>query len=79
VHLREFELRGAGKLWQTAVADLNARDEPGERPAADIVETSINETSRTLAVAPLSINVFGFEVKQASLCRKACVPTAAPS
>jgi alpha-N-arabinofuranosidase len=62
-NVKGVELRGVGRLWQIAVADVNAKDEPGKKPAADIVETSINETPRTLAVAPLSINVFGFEVK----------------
>jgi alpha-N-arabinofuranosidase len=57
------QLRGVGKLWQIAVADVNAKDETGKKPAADIVETSVGEVPKTLAVAPLSINVFGLEVR----------------
>jgi len=58
-----FQLRGTGRRWQIAAPDLNAENEPGKRPVVDIVEAPLPEIPKTLAVAPLSINLYAFEAR----------------
>ena len=63
VSFKGVELRGGGKLWQIAAPHVDAVNVPGEKPAVDIVETALNEVPNKLVVAPLSVNVYEFEVR----------------
>ncbi len=58
-----IQLRGTGKLWQIAAPNVDAENEPGKKPVVDIVEIAVKEIPSTLAVAPISVNVYEFETK----------------
>jgi alpha-N-arabinofuranosidase len=55
-------LRQHGKLWQIAALTANAANEPGKKPAVQIVEYAQNALSETMQVPPVSINVYEFNL-----------------
>ncbi len=55
-------LSGPGKLWQIAAPNMEAANEPGQKPAVDIVEHSQQALSGTVEVPPISVNVYEFEI-----------------
>jgi len=58
-----IQLRGAGRLWRMAARDVNAENDPGKKPAVDIVEIPVKEIPSRLAVVPLSINLYEFQAR----------------
>lgn len=56
------KLRGEGKLWQIAAPSVDATNEPGKRPAVDIVESPQGALSQNMRVPPISVSLFEFEV-----------------
>jgi alpha-N-arabinofuranosidase len=56
------QLRGHGKLWQIAASNLNAANEPGKKPAVQILEYSQQVLSETIPVPPISVNVYEFQI-----------------
>jgi alpha-L-arabinofuranosidase len=58
-------LRGSGKLSQIAPASLNSANQPGQRPAVEIVEYPQSSLPDTVPVPPVSIGVYEFEIESA--------------
>ncbi len=56
------QLRGQGKLWQIAASSLNATNEPGKKPAVQILEFPQNELSESVEIPPISINLYEFRI-----------------
>jgi alpha-N-arabinofuranosidase len=59
------KLRGPGKLWQIAAPSVTAANEPGRKPAVDILEIPQNTLPASLQVPPISINVYEFDIETA--------------
>jgi alpha-N-arabinofuranosidase len=59
------KLHGPGTLWQIAASDVNAVNEPGKKPAVQIVEIPQKALAEKVQVPPISINVYEFEVESA--------------
>jgi alpha-L-arabinofuranosidase len=59
------KLRGPGKLWQIAGPSVNASNQPGQKPAIEIVEYPQNALEETVQVPPISVNVYEFEIENA--------------
>ena len=57
------QLGGTGKLWQIAAPNVDAANMPGEKPAVEIVETTLKEIPQTFTAPRLSINVYEFELR----------------
>jgi alpha-L-arabinofuranosidase len=53
---------GPGKLWQIAASDVNATNQPGQKPAVEIAEIPQKELPEKVQVPPISINVYEFQV-----------------
>ena len=59
------KLRGPGTLWQIAAPDVNTANEPGKKPAVQIVEIPQKALPEKVQVPPISINVYEFHVEKA--------------
>jgi alpha-N-arabinofuranosidase len=66
---RKFDLSVAGvkvagrsKLWQLTGSGLDAANHAGQPPQVEVKEIPINDTSGTITVAPLSVNIYQFPV-----------------
>jgi len=55
-------LRGPGKLWQIAAPNVNAANEPGKKPAVEILEYPLRALTERVQVPAISVNVYAFEV-----------------
>jgi alpha-N-arabinofuranosidase len=55
-------LTGNGTLWKMTGKDLDAANHVGQPPQVDVRETALGAASKTLTVAPISIDVFRFPV-----------------
>lgn len=60
-----LRLRGQGKLWKIAAPTLDATNEPGKKPAVEIVESTQGPLSERVRVEPISVNVYRFEIENA--------------
>ncbi len=58
-----IQLVGTGRMWQIAPPDIDAHNELGKEPVVEIVENPVSEIPATLAVAPISITLYEFEVR----------------
>jgi alpha-N-arabinofuranosidase len=56
------QLRGQGKLWQIAASSVNTANEPGKKPAVQILESPQSELSETVEIPPISVNVYEFRI-----------------
>ncbi len=56
------KLRGPGKLWQIAAPNVNAANEPGKKPAVEILEYPQKALAESVQVPAISVNVYEFEV-----------------
>lgn len=57
------QLKGSGTLHRIAAPNLDADNEPGKKPAVEIVGTRLSERPTTLTVPPLSISLFELDVQ----------------
>jgi alpha-N-arabinofuranosidase len=57
------QLRGSGRMWRIAAPNLDADNVPGKRPELEIAESPVREVPKALALPPLSISLWEFEVK----------------
>jgi alpha-N-arabinofuranosidase len=55
-------VRGQGKLWQIAAPSVDSTNEPGKKPAVDIIESLQNALSENMRVPAISVNVYEFEI-----------------
>jgi alpha-N-arabinofuranosidase len=55
------QLRGTGRQWRIIAPAADAENEPGKKPVVEIAEAPVSEIPKSLAVAPLSINLYGFD------------------
>ena len=58
------KLRGPGTLWQIAAPNVNAANEPGKKPAVQLVEIPQKAFPEKVQVPPISINVYEFHVEK---------------
>ena len=56
-------LRGQARMWRITGPDLNAAILVGQKPGVELVEVAVPEIPKTLAVAPISINLYEFEIQ----------------
>lgn len=61
-----IRLGGAPTLWQMTGSSLTAMDRVGQPPQVEIKEIPIAHPSKTIIVAPISINIYRFPVTQVS-------------
>ncbi len=59
-----IQLGHDGKLWQMTGPAPDATDHVGRPPQVGIKETSVDGMAKTLAVAPISVNVYQFPLTQ---------------
>ncbi len=57
-------LGGQAKLWQMTAGSVDAENHVGQPPQVEVKETVIGEPSRTLIVAPISVNIYKFPVAE---------------
>jgi alpha-N-arabinofuranosidase len=55
-------LAGKPTLWQMTGKDLDAANRVGQEPQVEVKEIEIGDTPQTLAVAPISVNIYRFPV-----------------
>jgi alpha-L-arabinofuranosidase len=60
--IKGVELAGQGHLWRMAPADVNASIVIGQKPQVQIEDQAVDGAD-TLAVAPISVNVYAFPLK----------------
>lgn len=56
------KLQETGKLWQIAAASVDAINEPDKKPVVDIVEHGGQQLVVPLQIAPISVNLYEFDV-----------------
>ena len=66
LNLAGSRLAGPSLHWQMTGDRLEAANHVGEPPEVDVKEISTNDASGKIAVAPISINVYRFPIKQAA-------------
>lgn len=59
------KLRGQGRLWQIAAPNVDSTNQPGKKPAVDIVESAQGALSGPMRVPAISVNVYEFKVENA--------------
>lgn len=64
VNFQGAELLNECRMWQLAADSINARNVVGREPDVEIVESSLEELPRVLKVAPISISLYEFQLKQ---------------
>ncbi|MGH9589742.1 MAG: hypothetical protein ACRD25_05070 [Terracidiphilus sp.] len=57
------KLRGSGKLWRIEAPSVDATNEPGKKPAVDILESPQHALAEAMRVPPISINLYEFAVE----------------
>jgi alpha-N-arabinofuranosidase len=57
-------LAGKSTLWQMTGKDLEAANQVGQEPQVEVKEISMEDVPATLAVAPISVNIYRFPVAQ---------------
>ncbi len=60
--VRGVVLRGSGKAWQMTGPHAEAANVLGQEPQVSITERSLDEVPKTLTVAPISINLFAWDI-----------------
>jgi alpha-N-arabinofuranosidase len=59
-------LAGPSTLWQLTANSVDALNRVGEPPQLAIKESSIGDVPSTIAVAPISVNIYRFPIVQAA-------------
>ena len=63
--IRGIKLRERGKLYQIAPPGVNSANEAGKEPQVKIVETEMAGFPESVAVPPVSVSLYEFEVENA--------------
>jgi alpha-N-arabinofuranosidase len=58
-------LAGPSTLWQMTGSSLDAANHVGQQPQVEVKEIPIGDAPRTIAVAPISVNIYRFPIAQA--------------
>ena len=66
LHVTGMSVTGQGKLWQMTAKSLDATNRVGENPQVEVKEISLATASRTISVAPISVNVYQFPITQSA-------------
>lgn len=64
LNVNGVQIEGASTLWQLTGKDLNAEDRIGQPPQVEIKEIPRGDTSKSISVAPISVDVYRFRVAQ---------------
>jgi alpha-N-arabinofuranosidase len=57
-------LVGDARLWRMTGKDLEAANHADQPPQVEVKETAMGEAPKTIAVAPISVDVYRFAVTQ---------------
>jgi len=55
-------VQNAGKLWQIAASTVDASNEPGKKPAVEIIEHGAQQLAGPLRIPPISVNLYEFGI-----------------
>jgi alpha-N-arabinofuranosidase len=58
------KLAGSSTQWQITGKDLDATDRVGQPPQVELKEIAAGDVTRSLSVAPISINIYRIPVVQ---------------
>jgi alpha-L-arabinofuranosidase len=61
--IKGVELAGKGRLWRMAPANIDAAIIIGQKPQVEIEEQPLDAEPSSVAVAPISVNIYEFTVK----------------
>ena len=61
-----MRVAGPATLWQMTANSLDAANRVGQKPQVEVKETPLGAPSLTIAVAPISVNVYQFPVAQSA-------------
>jgi alpha-N-arabinofuranosidase len=64
LHVTGVRVSGNGTLWQMTGKDPEAANRVGQPPQVEIKETTLGTTTQTVAVAPISVNIYRWAVTQ---------------
>ncbi len=64
LHATGVRVTGSGTLWQMTGKDPEAANRVGQPPQVEIKETAMRTTTQTVAVAPISVNIYRWAVTQ---------------
>ncbi len=63
VNFKGAELSNECRMWRIAANSINARNVVGQGTQVEIVESTLKELPKVLKVAPISINLYEFQVR----------------
>jgi alpha-N-arabinofuranosidase len=63
VSFKGVELADRGRVWRMTGPNAGASNQLGQKPQVDVTESLLTEAPKTLSAAPLSINIYEFEVR----------------
>ncbi len=58
------QIAGPSTLWQLSGSSLDAMDRVGQPAQVEIKEIPMSNTSGSISVAPISVNIYRFQVAQ---------------
>jgi alpha-L-arabinofuranosidase len=58
-------LAGPSTLWQMTGSSLDAANHVGQQPQVEVKEIPMGDASKTIAVAPITVNIYRFPITQA--------------
>ena len=58
-----IQLAGQSKLWRMTASNVDAVDRLGQPAQVEVKEVFIGNASRSLKIAPISINIYRFSVE----------------
>ena len=61
-----MRVTGPAKLWKMTADSLDATDRVGQKPQVEVKAITLEAASRTIPVAPISVNVYQFPVTQSA-------------
>jgi alpha-N-arabinofuranosidase len=64
LNVTSLHLAGDSTLWQMTGKDLAAANHVGQPPQIEIRETAMDSASKTITVAPISVDIYEFRVAQ---------------
>jgi len=59
----DLDLQPSGTKWQIAAENLESRNEAGQQPAVEIVESAMDRVPQSFDLPPLSVTLYEFRLK----------------
>ncbi|HUZ97007.1 MAG TPA: hypothetical protein VMU57_19060 [Edaphobacter sp.] len=64
LHVTGVRVEGSATLWQMTGTNLDAKNRVGQAPQVNIKRIEIEDASPPISVAPISVNIYQFQVAQ---------------